>query len=64
MKAEFFNFGLSIKDRVALATIEGAAQNGRLNESSIIAEPSSRNTGKRFIIFQFTKKGYKGQFIP
>ena len=44
-KAEFLNPGGSIKDRVALAMIEGAERDGRLNPDSIIVEPSSGNTG-------------------
>ncbi|MFH0910056.1 MAG: cysteine synthase A [Planctomycetota bacterium] len=44
-KAEFLNPGGSIKDRVAVAMIEGAEQKGRLLPGSIIAEPSSGNTG-------------------
>jgi cysteine synthase A len=44
-KAEFLNPGGSIKDRVALAMIEGAERDGRLNGDSIICEPTSGNTG-------------------
>ncbi|MCL5096251.1 MAG: cysteine synthase A [Candidatus Omnitrophica bacterium] len=44
-KAEFLNPGGSIKDRVALAMIEGAERDGRLNPDSIIVEPTSGNTG-------------------
>jgi len=44
-KAEFLNPGGSIKDRVALAMIEGAQRDGRLKTDSIITEPSSGNTG-------------------
>ena len=44
-KAEFLNPGGSIKDRVAVAMIEGAEQNGRLNENKIIVEATSGNTG-------------------
>jgi len=44
-KAEFFNPGGSIKDRVALAMLEGAERDGRLREDSIIVEPTSGNTG-------------------
>ena len=45
LKAEFLNPGGSIKDRVALAMIEGAERDGRLGPDSIIVEPSSGNTG-------------------
>jgi cysteine synthase A len=44
-KAEFLNPGGSIKDRVALAMLEAARRDGKLNEDSIIVEPSSGNTG-------------------
>jgi cysteine synthase A len=44
-KAEFLNPGGSIKDRVALAMIEGAERDGKLNPDSIIMEPTSGNTG-------------------
>jgi cysteine synthase A len=44
-KAEFLNPGGSIKDRVALAMIEGAERDGKLKPDSIIVEPSSGNTG-------------------
>jgi len=44
-KAEFLNPGGSIKDRVALGMIEGAERDGRLDEHSIIVEPTSGNTG-------------------
>lgn len=44
-KAEFLNPGGSVKDRVALAMIEGAERDGRLKPDSIIVEPTSGNTG-------------------
>ena len=44
-KGEFLNPGGSIKDRVALAMLEGAERDGRLREDSIIVEPTSGNTG-------------------
>jgi cysteine synthase A len=44
-KAEFLNPGGSIKDRVALAMIEGAQRVGRLKPDSILCEPTSGNTG-------------------
>jgi cysteine synthase A len=44
-KAEFLNPGGSIKDRVAVAMIEGAARDGRLRLDSILCEPTSGNTG-------------------
>jgi cysteine synthase A len=44
-KAEFLNPGGSIKDRVALAMLEGAQRDGKLKPDSVIVEPSSGNTG-------------------
>jgi len=44
-KAEFLNPGGSIKDRVALAMIEGAERDGKLKPDSVLMEPSSGNTG-------------------
>jgi len=44
-KAEFLNPGGSIKDRVALAMLEGAQRDGKLKPDSIIVEPTSGNTG-------------------
>ncbi|MBN1268064.1 MAG: cysteine synthase A [Kiritimatiellae bacterium] len=44
-KAEFLNPGGSIKDRVALAMIEGGERDGRLRPGSLIVEPTSGNTG-------------------
>jgi len=44
-KAEFLNPGGSVKDRVALAMLEGAERDGRLKPDSIICEPTSGNTG-------------------
>ena len=39
-KAEFLNPGGSIKDRVALAMLEGAERDGRLRPGSIVIEPT------------------------
>lgn len=44
-KAEYLNPGGSIKDRVALAMIEGALRDGRLKPGNMIVEPTSGNTG-------------------
>ncbi|MCF7848613.1 MAG: cysteine synthase A [Kiritimatiellales bacterium] len=44
-KAEFLNPGGSIKDRVALAMIEGAERDGLLTPGSMLVEPTSGNTG-------------------
>ncbi len=44
-KSEFLNPGGSIKDRVALAMLEGAKRDGKLKPDAIIVEPTSGNTG-------------------
>ncbi|SFR14525.1 cysteine synthase A [Desulfoscipio geothermicus] len=44
-KLEFFNPGGSIKDRIALAMLEAAEQNGVLRPGSVVIEPTSGNTG-------------------
>ncbi|QSH41662.1 cysteine synthase A [Lentisphaerota bacterium ZTH] len=44
-KAEFLNPGGSIKDRVALAMIEGAERNGTISRDTVLVEPTSGNTG-------------------
>ena len=45
MKAERFNPGSSIKDRIALGMIEDAESKGLLNKDTVIVEPTSGNTG-------------------
>ena len=45
MKLEKQNPGGSIKDRIALAMIEKAEQDGKINKETLIIEPTSGNTG-------------------
>jgi len=61
-KAEFLNPGGSIKDRVALAMLEGAQRDGRLKEDSIITEPTSGNTGIGMALVG-RLMGYKVQIV-
>jgi cystathionine beta-synthase len=44
-KAEFFNPGGSVKDRIGLAMIEAAEKEGRLKRGGVIVEGTSGNTG-------------------
>src|SRR5688500_3788794 len=44
-KAEFFNPGGSVKDRIGLAMIEAAERDGRLKRGGTIVEGTSGNTG-------------------
>jgi cysteine synthase A len=61
-KAEFLNPGGSIKDRVALAMLEGAERDGRLKPDSIIVEPTSGNTGIGVALVG-RLKGYKVRIV-
>jgi cysteine synthase A len=61
-KAEFLNPGGSIKDRVALAMLEGAERDGRLKPDSIIVEPTSGNTGIGVALVG-RMKGYKVKIV-
>lgn len=61
-KLEFLNPGGSIKDRVALAMLEGAERDGRLKEDSIIVEPTSGNTGIGIALVG-RLKGYKVRIV-
>ncbi|HOY33449.1 MAG TPA: cysteine synthase A [Bacteroidales bacterium] len=44
-KLEFFNPASSVKDRIALAMIEGGETTGRIKKDTVIIEPTSGNTG-------------------
>ncbi len=44
-KIEYFNPGGSVKDRIALAMIEAAEKEGKLQPGATIIEPTSGNTG-------------------
>jgi len=61
-KAEFLNPGGSIKDRVALAMIEGGERDGLLKRDSTICEPTSGNTGIGVALVG-RLKGYKVRIV-
>jgi len=44
-KLEYFNPGLSVKDRVAFALLDDAVEKGLINHTSVIVEATSGNTG-------------------
>lgn len=44
-KVEFFNPGGSVKDRIALHMIQEARKDGKINEDTVLIEPTSGNTG-------------------
>lgn len=58
VKLERFNPGGSIKDRIALAMIEEAENQGVINKDTIIVEPTSGNTGVGLSLVAAVK-GYK-----
>ncbi|GHV83054.1 cysteine synthase A [Spirochaetia bacterium] len=57
-KLESFNPLHSVKDRIALALIEAAEQDGRIKKDTIIIEPTSGNTGIG-LAFVAAVKGYQ-----
>lgn len=63
-KAEFFNPGASVKDRIALAMIEAAERAGKLRPGGVIVEATSGNTGVGLALAAAVK-GYRCIFtIP
>ena len=57
-KAEFFNPGGSVKDRIGLAIIEAAEREGRLKPGGVIVEGTGGNTGVGLAIAAAIK-GYR-----
>jgi cystathionine beta-synthase len=61
-KVEFFNPGGSVKDRIGMAIIEEAEQNGSLKSGGTIVEATSGNTGAG-LAMAAAIKGYKCVFV-
>src|SRR3954452_21525781 len=61
-KLEYVNPGGSVKDRIGLAMIEKAEQEGKLKPGGTIVEPTSGNTGVGLAIAA-AQKGYRCIFV-
>ncbi|HEX9765379.1 MAG TPA: pyridoxal-phosphate dependent enzyme, partial [Nitriliruptorales bacterium] len=61
-KLELYNPGFSSKDRPALAMIDHAERDGRLQPGGTIVEPTSGNTGVGLAIVA-ARRGYKCIFV-
>lgn len=61
-KCEMFNPGGSVKDRPAIAMIDAAERDGRLQPGGVIVEPTSGNTGVGLAIVA-AQRGYRCVFV-
>jgi cysteine synthase A len=57
-KLEFFNPLGSVKDRIGMAMIDAAEQNGKIGPETLIVEPTSGNTGIA-LAFMCAVRGYR-----